>query len=359
MAWTLLAVGDVMLGDHPVCFGHGVRSRVDAVGLDDLLAPVLPLFRSHEYVLGNLESPLADAVNTELLLGGEMLGRSTFAKSLRRSGFRGMSVANNHALHHGERGFSQTLGALVESGIDVLGARVAGCMQPVFRVMSDGSTCAFLAFSTRPEYREPEAQCYARPSEAALLEEVHAASRAADAVIVSMHWGREYIRFAAPSQRALATALVEAGATVIVGHHPHVVQEIERRGRSVVAFSLGNFCFDTWLPSCRRSIALSLKIDSSGVEEFSVVPLRISRQNYFPAPGGHDEPEARDFVSSRNRNVPPEILRSEALYEEFADLLERDYRWSSYAYFIRHMHQYSWKTVHRSIVRAIGRRANG
>jgi hypothetical protein len=76
-----------------------------------------------------------------------------------------------------------------------------------------------------------------------MLADIKQARTTHDVVIVSIHWGDEYVAYPKPKQREIARALTNAGATLILGHHPHVLQGIERFGEHAVAYSLGNFVF--------------------------------------------------------------------------------------------------------------------
>ena len=77
-----------------------------------------------------------------------------------------------------------------------------------------------------------------------LRQDVKTARGEADLVIVSMHWGKEYDHRPTDFQKALGRIAMDAGADLVIGHHPHVIQGIEFRGRGVIAYSLGNFVFD-------------------------------------------------------------------------------------------------------------------
>jgi hypothetical protein len=76
-----------------------------------------------------------------------------------------------------------------------------------------------------------------------MIEDIRAAKRTSDTVLVCMHWGQEHVHYPIPSQRRLAREMIAAGANLIVGHHPHVLQGVEAVDRGLVAYSLGNFTF--------------------------------------------------------------------------------------------------------------------
>jgi poly-gamma-glutamate synthesis protein (capsule biosynthesis protein) len=108
---------------------------------------------------------------------------------------------------------------------------------------------------------------------------VTAARRAVDVVVVSVHWGAEFDPVPTDRQRELASAAVEAGADLVVGHHPHVLQPIEvttkPTGRTaLVAYSLGNFLFDQHTRGAEKSVILLCEFSSAGLQSASAVPAK-------------------------------------------------------------------------------------
>ena len=77
--------------------------------------------------------------------------------------------------------------------------------------------------------------------EAIAMEDVVELRKQVDCVVVSLHWGYEYVEYPSPRQQAFARKLVRAGAQMVIGHHPHVVQGVERYQGGLIAYSLGNF----------------------------------------------------------------------------------------------------------------------
>src|SRR5438128_2162459 len=110
-----------------------------------------------------------------------------------------------------------------------------------------------VGFGFRSRYAGGIQAAYNEFSEAA-LESIAAARQRADIVIASMHWGDEFILVPSDRERAVARAMIDAGATCVIGHHPHVVREVERYRAGVIAYSLGNFICDmTWDERTRMS----------------------------------------------------------------------------------------------------------
>ena len=117
-----VAVGDVTLGDHPVCFGHGVRSTIEKHGFDYIFKNISQELSNADILFGNLESVLTDdAAESRSMNSLEFRGKTSNAKELAQTGFIVMSVANNHAMQHGIAAFEESVEALRCSSITPVG----------------------------------------------------------------------------------------------------------------------------------------------------------------------------------------------------------------------------------------------
>ena len=95
--------------------------------------------------------------------------------------------------------------------------------------------------------------------------------------MVSVHWGEEFIQEPAPSEIRLARRLVDAGATLVIGHHPHVLRGIERYGDGCIVYSLGNFVCDmVWDDTLRTSMVFECELTPAGVRDVRLVPVFIN-----------------------------------------------------------------------------------
>jgi poly-gamma-glutamate synthesis protein (capsule biosynthesis protein) len=251
---TIGAVGDVLMHEavkrsaeaHGEGAGHG--------GYAWLFEPVADLLSEPDVTFANLETPIAPDAT-----GGTrpyvFNAPPDVVGALRAAGVDAVAVANNHAFDQGRAGFEETLRRLEEAGMKAIGAGAEG-ERAVVTVEAGGLRIAFLGYAhffnqdgnACPPPRAGAGRCVqARELDRTrVLEDVRAAAAAADAVVVSLHWGVEY----EPQPRAddvrLAHEIAEAGALVVLGHHPHVLQPIELHRRSdgrvaVIAYSLGNF----------------------------------------------------------------------------------------------------------------------
>ncbi len=249
---TLVAVGDLMMHQD-------VKRAAQTHGFDALWAEVSPLLKGADVAFGNLETPIAPTSGRP---GVPFVFNApeSLPEALKRAGWTWLSTANNHAYDQGPKGILETLERL--DGVGLLhtgsGRTRAEAERPLI-LDRKGLRVALLAFTDlfNADLNGCEERPWVRPLSAELetLATVKAARAAADVVVVSVHWGEEYHHRPSPRQQEAAAALVTAGADLILGHHPHVLQPVswvEAGGRrGLVAYSLGNFISNqdrTWRP---------------------------------------------------------------------------------------------------------------
>ncbi len=292
----LRAVGDVMLA-------RGVAGLVERDGPAAPFASLGDLLDG-DLALGNLESPLS--ARHELVRPGpyRLLAAPELAPALRTAGFSGLGLANNHTLDAGPIGLAETLATLHTAGVTPLGAATneQAALSPLWLERA-GLRIALLAFNDVRDPADP-ATGLARPGDSAwsnpdfvacgsngtvcpagrawLSERALAAIASirdqADLVVVLSHWGAEYSGTPSVRQRAWAARLVAAGADLVLGAHPHVLQPatvIEAGGRhGFVAYSLGNFIFDAPAdPTLSSGAVLRVLLDRDGVAMVSAAPV--------------------------------------------------------------------------------------
>ncbi len=263
---TLLAVGDVMLG-------RGVLAEPDP------FADVTGWLQTADLVLGNFEGVIADLESSLPPPGYDLRMPPTAAAQLRTAGFDVMGLANNHSLDLGPAGLEQTAAHLTAAGLAVIGAGPdqETVVQPTIHTINE-VRLALIAFNAIPN---PVAQDAIWPpgwtradwDTATAVAAVTTARAQADAVIVSIHWGYEYQLQVDPAQRRLARALFDAGADLIIGHHPHVVQETAVHNGRFVAYSLGNLVFDQGQGDTGQGLALRAVFDGEGLLSVQALPV--------------------------------------------------------------------------------------
>jgi poly-gamma-glutamate capsule biosynthesis protein CapA/YwtB (metallophosphatase superfamily) len=287
---VLLAAGDLMLD-------RGVAAQQARHGADHPMREVRGLLGEADLALANLEGPITES-STQPCLQKEFSFRfaPSSAPLLRRSGLRLLSLANNHVLDCGRPGLIDTLRALSAAGLQGFGAGLdAARARAPLRVEVRGVRLAFVGFTRfLPEslvlHDDAPGVAFAAPE--AIRSAVAAARTGADVVVVSFHWGHERSTRPDDHQLELARLALEAGADVVLGHHPHVLQglrllrpSVAGRGARLVAYSLGNFVFDQRYEAGRQSLLLRCELDRRGLRAARLVPLRLEAGQPRPATG--------------------------------------------------------------------------
>lgn len=272
---VLMAAGDIMLD-------RGVRKKMEAQGEDYPLAAISALLKSADLAVGNFEGAIsADAPKTPKCYC--FRADPSCVAMLKRAGFGALSLANNHSMDCYQEGLGDTMDLLDAGSLPWFGARRAGQPARVAELKVRGLRFAFAGFddispdipSIRPG--EPVVEF---ASEEAVRETLAAVRPRADLLVASFHWGNEDTHEPTERQRLLAQAAVDAGADLVLGHHPHVLQGFRSTlgpgGRRVlIAYSLGNFVFDQRREMQRESLLLRCEVDRGGLRGAEVIPLRI------------------------------------------------------------------------------------
>ena len=268
---VLNAVGDIMLA------GSGTPTYA-RLGYDYPFAATRRHLQNGDLAIGNLETPLTSRGDEFRDKQFRFRADPAAAIALRQAGFTVLTLANNHMLDYGPAGLQDTIDLLDRHGILHAGAgETLEAARRAVTITVKGKRLAFLAYSlTFPE------EFYAtisRPGTAPgytpfFADDIAKARQMADYVIVSFHWGTE--RAERPHSRQIAAAhqAIDAGADVVLGHHPHVLQGIERYKGSVILYSLGNYAFGSLSPSSRQSVIARITL-GEGVREVEFIPLNV------------------------------------------------------------------------------------
>ena len=359
---VIAAAGDIMTGDHPVCFGHGIRSVIRKKGLRFLVSEIEPWLQKADICFGNLEAVLADEKPGEekSLSASELRGDARTAGLLAEAGFTLLNLANNHILQHGMAAFDETIAGLGAAGISCIGLQ-EGRGSNVHLVDQNGIRLAFVGYSLRPEkFLNTRQGGYARCSHQEVLRQVAGlrSARPEAKIIVSLHWGEEYLNYPSSEQIDFAHELIDAGALVILGHHPHVLQGVETYRSGLICYSLGNLIFDKWQRNSRQSMLVRITVGPDGIAGYQLVPVYI-RKNYSLCLGCERAnrkilarlAEYSDAVAQRSAKIA-----GGRKYDQQARAAYFRFRISSYLYFIFHLWRYPPRILAQSLGRSIRRR---
>ncbi|MET3698967.1 poly-gamma-glutamate synthesis protein (capsule biosynthesis protein) [Bacillus oleivorans] len=245
---TLGAIGDILIHDwlYEDAFEKGINGSYN---FDPMFANITPLLQKPDILLANQES----------ILGGKEIGISNYplfnspqeaGDAIIKAGVDIISTANNHTLDKGENGVLSAIQYYESVGLPYVGSYKSFEDQKKLRIIEKNKiSIAFLSYTISTNgLPVPDGKEYLVNvvNEEKIRNEIKRAKEAADVVVMSIHWGQEYIRFPNQHQIDLAQFFISEGVDIVFGHHPHVLQPIEwvetEKGETgLVVFSLGNF----------------------------------------------------------------------------------------------------------------------
>ncbi len=272
---TICAVGDVMLD-------RNVGRAIQKNGCESIVRQVAGKLRAADITFTNLECPLS-TVGAHSPSNCVFRAKPETVKVLTLLGVDIVSLANNHTLDAGREGLLQTLEHLDKAGVLYCGAarRQQAASQPVY-LHARGVRVAFVAFTdlsfAHGSYSKVAGDMHN------LCEAVSAARELSDIVVVSLHWGEEYRQTPTQRQRQVAHAAIDAGADLIVGHHPHTLEGIEIYKHRPILYSMGNFIFDQRdAPDGRmESAVFDLTWNEAAGWRIQITPVWIARSRMGP-----------------------------------------------------------------------------
>lgn len=241
---------------------------------------LLPILRAADYRIVNLESPLDPGTGFIVKSGAAFTGYPEHVSALKSGGFDAAVMANNHTFDCGEAGFFATFELLRSHGIAAVGAGkdLAEACRPLV-IEANGAKVVLLAISEGEDMRGATADAPGvRPWEVdALADDIRRAKKSGAAVIVSAHCGLEYQPYPSFYVYEAFRTWAEAGADLIVGHHPHVPQGMTRFGGVPAYFSLGNFVFYQPVNYYFRKLGylLEITVDNGRIAAHRPIPYRI------------------------------------------------------------------------------------
>lgn len=271
----IVLVGDIMLD-------RGVKYMINKKGENDFKFPFLKIadyLKKADIVFGNLEGPISDK--------GEKIGsiysfrtEPEAIKGLAYAGFNVLSLANNHALDYGHEALEDTLLRLKLAQIDYVGAGFSEkeAFSPIIKEVK-GTKIGFLAFTNLgPEtWQAIGDNSGIAWTSSTVSNLVKNAKEKADILIVSLHWGEEYLKEPAEFQISFAKETINAGADLIVGHHSHVVQPNEKYKEGYIFYGLGNFVFDQgFSKETMEGLLLEIIVENKEIKEINPKEIKIN-----------------------------------------------------------------------------------
>ena len=226
---TVSAAGDCTLGkDASAAYGTSLNAFYDARGASYFLEDVKTIFSGDDLTITNMEGTLTDSEDI-VEKSFNFKADAAYADILTEGSVEAVNLANNHSRDYGEKGYTDTIEALDAAGIANFGyERTATLEIRGLKVTLLGYNLLSKRESTIEQMKESVAK---------------AKVEGGNLVIVSFHWGKERQYTQLESQKTAAHAAIDAGADLVLGHHPHVLQGVEKYNGRYICYSLGNFCF--------------------------------------------------------------------------------------------------------------------
>lgn len=293
--FTLTAIGDVMC--HNTQYFDAYNSSTGEYDFSYVFEDVSYYIRNSNIAIANLETTFA----------GEQIGYSNYprfntpdalAYDLKELGIDVVSTAGNHSLDYGFNGLSRTIDVLNSADISHLGTyKTAEDQEKILFKYVKGIKIAFINYSYGTNgIPVPEGKdfCINLIDEESIKEDIEKAkSQNADIIIACMHWGTEYNTSPNDTQKDLADFLFKNGVNIILGGHPHVLQNMEKRTVTLedgttqdgfIVYSLGNFICDQNAKNTRSSIILDLTItkhtdNSVTIDNIDYIPTYMYKNN--------------------------------------------------------------------------------
>ncbi|WP_084268759.1 CapA family protein [Oceanobacillus damuensis] len=309
---TISAAGDVTIGsDDSFGYDGTFHHEVDQSGLEHFGKNVAPIFKNDDLTITNLETTLTSSQN-KAKKTFRFAGKPSYTEILDLSGIDAVNLANNHTYDYLEKGYEDTVINLDTYHIDSFG------YDKFLLKEINGIAIGALGYNGWNDTSEVRHQI---ETDISSLKE-----QGAQIVIANFHWGEERHYHPNATQQSLGRFAIDAGADLVLGHHPHVVQGIEEYNSKHIVYSLGNFMFggnrnpddkDTFIFQQTFHFAFDELTDK---KDIMIIPTSISsvtnRNNYQPTPLEGNEAER---VLNKILTLSDEIPENAFAYRDYSD----------------------------------------
>ena len=287
---TLLLTGDIMLGGEFLKFKN--EQNID---YDYPFRNLKKVFEEADIVFGNLECPLSKEGVIRADKGSILYAPPNSISALRYLNYSIISLGNNHINDYGEGGLIRTIEILKNEKIPFFGAgrNLKEVNQPVI-IEKNGLKICFLGYTTDERHVKSiiadvdTAGCVFYDVQK-IKKDIERVKTQSDIICISLHWGHEFYRYPSPEQVVLAHQIIDAGAHIVIGHHPHIIQGFEMYKHGVILYSLGNFFFPNfrdktgylhkWREESNKSIIAKCQVSNGEVEEVEM-PFSFMNAEY-------------------------------------------------------------------------------
>lgn len=317
------AVGDIMMG-------NGVETMIKRYGAKFPFQHISSILKDSDITFGNLEAPLTNEINkavsdyTKIIdmpleIDGKVFtnvyckATPSSVEGLVYAGFDVVSLANNHILDYGTAGLFDTIRILSQNDIKYIGAgkNITDARKPII-IQVKNMRVGFLAYS---DVYLASNQKPGVASTKYVIKDIKKLKDKVDTIVVSIHGGMSVVDYPLPYEIEMMHSIIDSGASLILRHHPHVIQGIEHYNNGVIVYSLGNFVFDCnidplekGLIKARESFIFQCTISKKGIEETNLIPVRINDQYQPEVISG----AAKDEVISKIEKLSLDIINKDS-----------------------------------------------
>lgn len=272
---TLSFVGDIMMA-------RNVEATIVSKGSDWPLGQLGDLFEGSDFVIGNLEGTVRPTRSIEVTNQMTFDTTPDNLQILKEAGFTHLSLSNNHTDDYGSQVAIDTRNYVKEYGMTPFGDPFRS-EQFIVRENINGLSLSFVGFHAFNETTEELLKAIAREDEQGRF------------VIVYPHWGPEYVYPAPIAETYPAQQFINAGADLIVGAHPHIIQNVEVIGDVPVIYSLGNFLFDQeWSAETSRGMTVQITITEEAID-LDFTPVSIKTRQTTPMMSAESQELFHDY----------------------------------------------------------------
>lgn len=301
--FQLSFVGDINLGRYIGTYGA-------EYGYKHFFEGVSPIWANSDYIFANLECAVLQREESEYVKDKKNIHLYAYAETdaiieMQRSGINAISYANNHSHDYGSEAFREAVAFFDSIGLNYSGTTLKfderGARQLSIQLITeDGTRIGFIGVTNVVYEGLGTGSGMLTSGHPSLFTSVYEAHAENDLTVVYVHWGVEYNNLPSTEQVELGHKLIDAGADIVIGAHPHCLQPIEKYGNGIIFYSLGNFIMDQNNSFTRDSVILQYNQSADGSRYFELVPVRVN--------DGKPEITDNSFYCSRIRKVMTKFL---------------------------------------------------
>jgi gamma-polyglutamate biosynthesis protein CapA len=273
----LIACGDIGIYSH-------LEKNLLERGPRAVLGNAIELFKNYDIVFGNLEGTVSDCgmkANYPPPYPNLRMNPKTI-DLLKEGGFNILNLANNHMLDYKADALLDTINRLDKANINHFGA---GCTRDKAKkpkiMVVNGVRIGFVGFHEDGAIARDTSPGSCQLTNKLARESICKLRSLADIIVVSVHSGYEYFDYPSPYHVSLYRGLIDQGAHIILGHHPHVPQGVEKYKEGIIAYSLGNFAFylgEPESPKSKQGFLLEIEMTKKRNFSYKIIPFELTKE---------------------------------------------------------------------------------